>query len=249
MTDVTMGRADVGDVRLKALEERLDALARENAALANRAGMLEDVNAIRKLQYSYGYFMDKGLYDEVVDLFADDGELRFMGGIFRGKEGVRRLYCGRLRPAFTGRNGPAYGLLADHMQLQDVIDVAPDRKTAKARARAFLQAGSHETKPEINAHLPLQWWEAGLYENDYVNEGGVWKVKVMNYNLAWQGDFEKGWSRQAPYEGSFWPKTYPEDPFGPDEVSAEQTPFWPNTGVVPFHSPPPVTGKPIKAAD
>ncbi len=190
--------------------------------------------------------MDKGLYDEVVDLFAEDGELHFMGGVFKGKAGLRRLYCDRLRPGFTGKNGPAFGMLCDHMQLQDVIDVAADGLTAKARVRAFLQGGSHDLKPDINPHLPRQWWEAGIYENDYVKEDGVWKVKVMDHHLTWQGDFETGWAHQTPYEGAFWAKTYPEDPLGPDEVWPSER-FWPHTSLLPFHYPHPVTGKPVVA--
>jgi carotenoid cleavage dioxygenase len=223
---------------------RLEATVEE---LSRHLGRLEDVNAIRKLQHTYGYFMDKGLYDEVVDLFADDGELRFMGGVFKGKAGVRRLYCERLRPAFTGRNGPAFGMLCDHMQLQDVIDVAPDGKTAKARFRALLIGGSHDLKPDINPRLPRQWWEGGLYENEYVKQDGVWKVQVMGHQLTWQGDFETGWAHQAPYEGAFWPKLYPEDPLGPDAAVANEAGFWPETTLVPFHYAHPVTGKPIKA--
>lgn len=247
MADLTLDRPGTseGD-RLGRLEDAVSRLAAENARLVLQVGRLEDAAAVRKLQHSYGYFMDKGLYNEVVDLFADDGELRFMGGVFKGKEGVRRLYVGRLKPGFTGKNGPAFGMLADHLQLQDVIDVAEDRKTARSRCRGFLQGGSHDLKPDKNPHLPRQWWEAGIYENEYVNDAGVWKVKVMNYNLTWQGDFETGWAHQPPYEGAFWKKTFPEDPLGPDEVTGEQTPFWPDTGVLPFHYPHPVTGKPIQ---
>ena len=228
------------DDRIARLEAAVEQLSRE-------LEQLKDVNAIRKLQHTYGYFMDKGLYDEVVDLFAEDGELRFMGGVFKGKAGLRRLYCDRLRPAFTGRNGPAYGLLCDHMQSQDVIHVAPDGRAAKARFRAFLQGGSHDSKPDISKHLPRQWWEAGLYENDYVKEDGVWKVKVMGHHLTWQGDFETGWAHQKPYEGVFWPKTFPEDPLGPDEVVPTESKFWPETSLLPFHYPHPVTGREIKA--
>ena len=235
-----MAEAGNEAARIAKLEATVEALSRH-------IDRLEDLNAIRRLQHTYGYFMDKGLYDEVVDLFADDGELRFMGGVFKGKAGVRRLYCDRLRPAFTGRNGPAYGMLCDHMQMQDVIDVAPDGKTAKARFRALLQGGSHDSKPDINPHLPRQWWEGGLYENEYVKQDGVWKVKVMGHQLTWQGDFETGWAHQAPYTSAFWPKTYPEDPLGPDEITANEAGFWPETGLVPFHYPHPVTGKPIKA--
>ncbi len=240
MAELTTDRAEADEERLAELEAAVDELTRELSEL-------KDVNAIRWLQHTYGYFMDKGLYDEVVDLFAEDGELRFMGGVFKGRAGLRRLYCERLRPGFTGKNGPAYGMLCDHMQLQDVIHVATDGLTAKGRFRAFLQGGSHDSKPDINPHLPRQWWEAGLYENDYVKDGGVWKVKVMGHHLTWQGDFETGWAHQKPYEGAFWSKAFPEDPMGPDEIVPADSKFWPETSLVPFHYLHPVTGKPVVA--
>jgi hypothetical protein len=51
-----------------ALRARVDSLSAE-------VGALQDANAVRKLQHAYGYYLDKCLYDEVVDLFADDGEV------------------------------------------------------------------------------------------------------------------------------------------------------------------------------
>ena len=115
--------------------------------MSNRLGILEDTQAIRNLHHAYGYYIDKCLYEDVVDLFADDGEVHFVGGIYKGREaGVRRLYVGGFLQGFTGGvPGPVYGFLLDHLQMQDVIHVAPDRQTAKARFRCFMQAGSHET--------------------------------------------------------------------------------------------------------
>jgi hypothetical protein len=224
-----------------------EALIARIEKLEHELGVVQDVLAIRKLQFSYGYFMDKGLYDEVVDLFAREGELYFMGGVFRGRAGLERLYCGRLRNGFTeGRNGPVYGFLADHMQLQDIVDVAPGRQSAKGRFRALMQAGSHVTRANPNPRLPLQWWEAGVYENIYVKEDGVWKIGRLDYNMFWQADFDKGWSHAAPYAGAFFEKTFPEDPGGPDEILKRSTAFWPETPVAPFHYVHPVTGKPIE---
>jgi carotenoid cleavage dioxygenase len=198
---------------------------------------------VRTLQFKYGYYMDKGLYDEVVDLFAEQGELHFMGGIFRGRAGLRRLYCERLRGHFTGgHNGPVYGLLAEHMQLQDIVDVAPDRRSALGRFRCFMQGGSHVSKPAISSRLPLQWWEAGVYENRYVCEQGVWKIQTLDYHMFWQADYEQGWAHSVPYQGRFFTKTYPEDPGGPDELTDRKASFWPETPVVPFHYPHPTTG-------
>ncbi len=225
--------------------EEVEALRKQVEQLTRQVSLLEDAQAVRRVQFAYGYYMDKGQYQEVVDLFADDGEVRFMGGIFRGKQrGVKRLYIDRFRTLFThGRNAPAYGFMLEHLQLQDIIDVAPDRQSARGRFRCFMQAGSHVSKPDRVATLPLQWWEAGVYENTYVRESGVWKIKVLNYCLSWQADYEKGWAHSKPYEGPFFKKTYPEDPGGPDEITAERPAFWPDTALVPFHFPHPVTGR------
>ncbi len=117
--------------------QELEATMRE---LAHELGMLKDREAVRTLQFKYGYYMDKCLFPAIVDLFADDCELNFMGGVFKGKEGARRLYGGA-----APMNGPIYGLLFEHITTQDIVDVAPDRKTAKGRFRCFMQGGVHES--------------------------------------------------------------------------------------------------------
>ena len=76
------------------------------------------------------------------------GKLILTGGCYKGRDkGVRRLYIDGFRKGFTGgKNGPVHGFLLEHFQIQDVVDVAPDRKTAKARFRCFMQAGSHDVQ-------------------------------------------------------------------------------------------------------
>jgi hypothetical protein len=211
--------------------------------LNRRVRQLEDIHAIRCLHYKYGYYIDKCLYDETVDLFAEDARLHFLNGIYKGKAGARRLYCDWFRNLFTkGHNGPVPGFLLDHLQLQDIVDVAPDGLTAKARFRALMQAGQHESKRDRIEHFPMQCWEAGIYENEYVKEGGIWKIKLLNYNMLWQADYEKGWAYDRPHLPPI-DKTYPENPHGPDELMPVTPKFWPDTRIVPFHYPHPVTGK------
>lgn len=215
--------------------------------LENAVGRLEDESAIRKLQYTYGYLIDKCMYNEVVDLFAEDGEVRFMGGIYKNKAGVKRLYIERFQKNFVGgRNGPIFGFLLDHPQLQMVIDVAHDRKTAKVRGRSLMQAGRHESA--VDNGMPRQWWEGGIYENEYVRDGGVWKIKVLDYNPIWHGMFDKGWSHQPANAYPFASITYPEDPTGPDAIATEpHRKLWPDVPLIPFHHNHPVTGKPMVA--
>jgi hypothetical protein len=219
--------------------EQIQALEQQVAQLTQQVGVLQDVHAIRRLHHAYGYYIDKCLYDETVDLFCERGEVRFMGGIFKGKAGAHRLYCDRFRATFTGgKNGPVYGFLLDHPQMQDVIDVAADRRTAYGRFRCFMQAGRHELSGATR-----QWWEGGLYENTYTKEDGVWKILVLDYRPQWHADFETGWAHTRPEYVPFYSTTYPQDPVGPDELITPKPVLWPDVQVLPFHYPHPVTGR------
>jgi hypothetical protein len=231
---------------IAALTARIEKLEHELA-------IQQDIHQIRRLQYTYGYFIDKSQYNEVVDLFADDGEVWFLGGIYKGKAGVRRLYIERFQKQFTqGQNGPRYGWLIDHPQLQTVIDVAPDRRTAQLRGRSMMQAGHHQSTDENRRRRvenaqgrPVAWWEGGIYENSYVREDGVWKIKALRYFPFWHGTFDEGWERTPVDYVPMASVLYPESPLGPDEFIRPQPRLWPATDTVPFHYPHPVTGRPI----
>ncbi len=223
--------SEIGD-----LKQRVESLEHE-------LGIQQDIHAVRRLQYAYGFFIDKSQYNEVVDLFADDGDVWFLGGIYKGKAGVRRLYIERFRKNFTeDHNGPRYGWLLDHPQLQMIVDVAADRKTASMRGRSMMQAGLHETAKGQHR----QWFEGGIYENEYVREGGVWKISRLGYFPFWHGSFADGWAK-TPID--FIPMAttcYPEDPLGPDELIDPPPRLWPATDIVPYHYDHPVTGQPIQ---
>jgi len=194
------------------------------AALEHRVGELEDVNAIRRLHWAYGYYIDFNRAEDVVQLFAADGAVVFLSGEYRGHAGVRRLYGTWFQNYFTqGVNGPVDGLLLD-------------RRTAKGRFRGLLMGGSHETRAYRPEGLPLQFYEAGLYENDYVREGEIWKIKRLDYMMQWQAEYEKGWSRTVAHLQPAT-KTYPENPLGPDVLlpASEVRRTWPHRQDVPMH--------------
>jgi len=217
---------------------------------AYRIGVLEDVAEIRNLQHMYGYYLDKCHYTEVVELFTDDAIAMFHGGIWKGKEGVKRLYIGRFQAKFTaGRNGPIDGFLLDHPQLQDVIHVAPDRLTALFRGRSFMQAGRHSeypADPNDKTAVPRQWWEGGIYENTFARASvnDPWRIHVFNYHPIWHGDFETGWAHTKPNYVPFPTVLYPEDPAGPDEMQDQEARYlWPETHTMPYHWLHPITGE------
>jgi hypothetical protein len=128
-----------------------------------------------------------------------------------------------------------------------VITVAADRQSAKGRWRCTLMGAQHDTKKDGNPRLPRQWWEHGVYENSYVKEDGVWKLAIHAYHLFTQVDYEMGWAAAKPIPSPFLTQTYPDDPNGPDEINQGAHPAWPETKLVDFHYPHPVTGKPVVA--
>ena len=220
---------------LAALTARIDKLEHDLA-------IQQDIHQIRRIQYTYGYFIDKSQYQECLDLFSDEGEVWFLGGVYKGKAGLSRLYLERFRGSFTqGHNGPRYGWLLDHPQLQMVIDVADDRQTATVRGRSMMQAGLHESAEGAQR----AWWEGGLYDNRYVREDGVWKIARLGYFPFWHGSFADGWAK-TPIDFIPNPKVcFPEDPLGPDYILEPAPRLWPATDIVPFPYNHPVTGEPI----
>lgn len=227
----------------------LETLHAEIAALRQRVTRLDDVHSVRTLHFKYGYYIDMCLYEEAADLFAEDGTMTILNGIWRGKASVRRCYTQWMRGLFTqGVNGPVYGFLLDHFMAQDIVDIAEDGLTACGRFRCLMQAGSHETKETKVPPFDGQMWEGGIHENVYVKDGSTWKIKALNYNMLWQADYAAGWTHSTDRLPQF-ERTFPEDPLGPDELIADAAPRWPHTRVVPFHYPHPVTGAPWRNSD
>jgi len=230
-------------------EEKLAALEAKLEAMEQRLQRREDELDVRKLQFLYGYLIDKCMYDQVIELFTPDCQVRFFGGVWHGKEGARRLYVDRFRKRFThNNNGPIDGFLLDHPQLQDIVDIEPDGVTAKVRARSMMQAGRHKDYTDEAAGLGVrQWWEGGIYENTYKKGAdGKWRIHVLNYFPHWHADFDKGWAYTDPEYTPFLKTLYPEEPSGPDELIEDHW-LWPVHKLLPFHMKHPITGEEMVA--
>src|SRR5271170_7758442 len=146
-----------------ALASQVAVLKTQIAQIAHQIQNSQDVFAINNLQDAYGYYVDKAKWDEVTDLFTNDGTVEIgLRGVYKGKERVRAYmrHLGDLK----------YGSLFNHSQLQPVVTVAPNGLTAKGRFRAYMQVGTLDKR--------AQWGDA-IYENDYVKEDGVWKIKKL----------------------------------------------------------------------
>ena len=202
--------------------------------LSSQLGILDDENAIRRLHQTYEDLLNNGKYEEVMNLFTDDGEVIFNGGIFKGKfGGVRRLYSERFQLGLTGRKiEPAPGFQPDNDQQQDIVKVAADRKSASARFSFSIQIGTPIISDSqlvkmarLHGEGIMKWWEGGTYEVSYVKgiRNGVWKIKRLEYRVLSKADYRPGKFRAKPIFAPLFSKVYPEDPAGPDILTDKKS--------------------------
>ncbi len=205
-------------------DPRLVSFRSEIAALEQRKTLIEDTNAIERLQGAYGYYVDRGLWDEAANLFTNDGTIEMaLDGVYAGKQRVREY----LTALGGGRQGFAAGELDEHLQVMPVITVAADGLTAKARWRAIVLQGKQGGDA---------FWGEGPYENEYVKEGGVWKIRTLHWYQALWVPYAGGWQNQPdPTLGKRVSAVLP-----PDRPPSVEYKTWPETYVPPFSFPNPV---------
>ncbi len=180
---------------------------------------IEDINAIKRLQRAYGYYVDEGQWDDVADLFTADGRIELgLDGVYIGRDRVRQY----LRTLGNGKNGLQAGQLNEHFQLMPVVTLSADGTRARGTWRAVILGG------QLGG--PALWGE-GPYENEYVKENGVWKLKSVHWFQTVLSPYEGGWAKHADANGAkFISAQLPAD--APPTVTYPQ---WPGTFTPPFH--------------
>jgi hypothetical protein len=152
------------------------------AELEKRIQRLNDEDAVRNLQHAYGYYIDRKMWDDVVDLFAADSAVELNGtGTFKGKAGVRQ---------FVERMGPAglkHGQLNDRPIFDTIVEVLPGGAEAIASGIEMGMLGE--------ADKGTAQWEFTAFRNRFVKEGGLWKLKELRLYPLLTADYATGWGR------------------------------------------------------
>jgi triacylglycerol lipase len=180
---------------------------------------------IENLESAYGYYLDKNLWNDLANLFSVDGSMELaQRGAYDGREHVRAFL---LKVFGRGTEGPVANRLGNHMQLQPVIDIAADGKSAKIRIRMFQQM-SFGPRASVGA---------AVYENTAVLEDGKWKLRDDHTFNTLAANYEGGWVRAAN------PATPgPDKELPPDRPPSRTFQMFPVVYDIPFHYANPVTG-------
>jgi len=216
----------VTDSRLITEERRVQILEAKLASLQREVLLIEDRRAIERLQQLWGHYVSEGMAREAAALFAATPAASIeyaQQGVYLGRahiESFLKASGARIRP----------GELRETPVMQAVITVAPDGMTAKARWRSLVMGGMQGEDGR---------WEEGPYENEYMKEGGVWKISRLHWYTTVSGSYDKGWHRQS------FPAAGPLAELPPDLPPSVRYQSFPSFFLPPYHYFNPVTGQPV----
>jgi hypothetical protein len=144
-------------------------------------------------------------------------------GVYLGKARIR---------AFLTHSGEGLkdGEIRESPIMQGVLHVAPDGKTAKGRFRTLIMSGMRGQDGQ---------WSEGPFENEYVKEGGVWKLSKVHWYTTVIGSYDEGWHKKA------YPAPGPLADLPPDLPPSDRYAAFPAFYLPPYHYLHPVTQKPV----
>lgn len=197
------------------------------AELEARIAAMNDESLVRNLQAAYGYYVDRRMWDDVTDLFTADAVYEVGGvGVYEGR-GIRRA-LERMGPA-----GLTHGVLNDRLQFDTVVSIAPGRREAHVRGLEVGMLGA--------ADKGEGFWEVSVFDNRFVKEDGLWKIREMRVFPVFRSDYAKGWGRSRIVEAT------PAGALAPDRALPAADAGAQDRIIPAFVSAHPVTGKAIAA--
>lgn len=196
------------------------------AALNQRIQTMNDEDKVANLHNAYGYYTDRKMWDDAIDLLTKDCVLELADvGIYSGVKSIRRSYE-RLGP-----QGLRFGQMNNRLIFNLLVSV--NGRQAQTRAVTFNMLGDYGTG---SASLGLD-----VIENRYAKgSDGIWRICEMRVFPIMATDYYRGWAKSRlvtpPVTGPHAPdKPTPATDAGTLTDGAIPASFMNN----------PVTGKPV----
>jgi hypothetical protein len=197
------------------------------ATLEQRIDVMNDEDKVRNLQAAYNYYVDRKMWDDVADLFAADSVVEIGGvGVYDGAKGARRAM------ERMGSAGLTHGQLNDHLLFDDVAEILPGGREARMRGFELGMVGEADKGEEH--------WEVNVFDNRFVKEGGLWKVREMRIFPLLRSEYHEGWGKSRLSEPVPSGALAPDHPVPAADQGSQDA-------VIPaFNMPNPVTGRQVE---
>ena len=220
--------------KLKKLEAKGKLSQKTTAALETRMTRAEDVEAIKKLQRAYGFYLEHWQEDELIALFSTREDVTIEindSGEFRGPEGVKQCYVfGDHYTAYAGQKTAPPEYLHLMVPISGIVDVAPNGKTAQGRWYGTFH-GALPRGGQLRALIGY-----GIWEMDYIKEDSIWKIWKLLFCDIFSSPIEDGWVK-TPFINN------PHAKVRTQQVRGKEIRPYPSGYIFPYHYKNPVSGK------
>lgn len=153
--------------------------AMPDAELTGHIAALEDEGAIRNLVHAYGYYVDRRMWTDVVDLCTDDVRFELApGGSFDGHTGARHAML------TMGPEGLQTGHLNDRPLFDTLVRILPDG-VATSRSIELGMLGDATQRDAA--------WEVRILTTRCVKTDGIWRLAHVRLERTLRADYFRGW--------------------------------------------------------
>ena len=141
---------------------------------------MNDEDDVRNLMHAHGYYVDRRMWNDVVDLHTVNTTVKISNGAtYTGKAGVRKVL------ERMGPEGLTQGINNDHPIFDMIVEVHANGKEAIGRGIEVAMLGDANTRAAS--------WEFNVFRNHFVKEGGIWKVQDVEITPLVVADYYEGW--------------------------------------------------------
>ena len=145
-----------------------------------RIWRLNDEDDVRNVMHAHGYYVDRRLWADVVDLHTDNTTVKVGDGANLTGKNATRMVLERMGP-----EGLSQGINNDHPIFDMIVEVNANGKEALARGIEIAMLGDANTRAAS--------WEFNVFRNRLVKEAGIWKVQDVRITPLIAADYYKGW--------------------------------------------------------
>jgi hypothetical protein len=131
-------------VKPEELEAKIHDLTKDIEQLETKLQAQEDIEAIKKLQRAYGYYLEHWQEEQILGLFSHSPEVSVEihdTGLYKGWEAVKKSFqFGDHYTAFNGEKTAPPEFLHILMPINGIVDLNPDRTARQRKGDGMVMA-------------------------------------------------------------------------------------------------------------
>ena len=138
----------------------------------------EALRAVKRLQHAYTFYVNEGQWSQAADLCIATATAQFGTEVIPDRKALRAYLMQQ-----AGRSAPglASGQLNTHLIMQPIITLAADGRSAKGTWHEMQMLGRFGRSA---------MWQGGIYENEYTQDAGVWKISRIHFYPQYAGAYD-----------------------------------------------------------